>query len=205
MPHKRPIPTWFPEIFLGFLLLDLSPVGGEAEALDVLVKRDRFQERHRPLVVHQIQRQVDVLKRAEIFSKCLKKPSGKTCHQQWRLQGSSHPHCSPLSSFVICVHPPTLPTLLLDKFNSWIFLLVMLLVSTSMHSSVRTLLGKQRLVTFTNLSIPAITSYSRVSVSLLFLREILWYVRNWSCWGRVAKVAPRAFAEKFGFGKKSNP
>ena len=108
-PHKRPIPTWFPEIFLGFLLLDLSPVGGEAEALDVLVKRDRFQERHRPLVVHQIQRQVDVLKRAEIFSKCLKKPSGKTCHQQWRLQGSSHPHCSPLSSFVICVHPPTLP------------------------------------------------------------------------------------------------
>ena len=75
--------------------------------------------------------------------------------------------------FICNLCPPSNPTLLLDKFNSWIFLLVMLLVSTSMHSSVRTLLGKQRLVTFTNLSIPAITSYSRVSVSLLFLREIL--------------------------------
>ena len=75
--------------------------------------------------------------------------------------------------FICYLCPPSNPTLLLDKFNSWIFLLVMLLVSTSMHSSVRTLLGKQRLVTFTNLSIPAITSYSRVSVSLLFLREIL--------------------------------
>lgn len=53
---------------------------------------------------------------------------------------------------------PSLLILLLLRLSNVIFLLAMALVNTSMHSSVRVLLGKSRTEMLLSLSMPPITS-----------------------------------------------